>query len=165
MADEFIGIRLEGLAGTQAALTQLYPKAAGEGVMEANRYLLEELKTYPPYAYVSWDDVGGFRSERQRRYVMARIAEGSIKPGSPNRTQRLAQGWHTVGAQDKNQLIANDVDYAPYEYEQGQQARMHELQGWEVIPAFLAHHMTELVWRFEQGVRKAISEIMSHVAP
>lgn len=158
MTDSFIGISITGEKEIAAKMHDLYPQAAAAGVENADGYILNSIKIYPPYSYVSMAQVGGFKSDAQRRYVMAQIAQGNITPGEPNRTQRLAQGWRLLG-KGRNQIIVNEVPYAPYEHEISQQSQMHMLQGWQVLPEFLHNRMGEIVRRFEAGVKNAIKKL------
>lgn len=157
-AGDFVGISIAGLPEIREKLARIYPEAADAGVEEADVYIVDAARLYPPYSYVPLSSVGGFVSDRQRRYVMASIAEGRITPGRSNRTQRLARGWHTVG-QGVNQIVVNEVEYAVYEYQIGQQTQMHMLQGWDVIPTFLQNRMAEILRRFDAGVKNALRKL------
>lgn len=87
------------------------------------------LKHYPAYRYVSIAQSGGWKSDKQRRYVMARIREGTIDPGVPHRTGELQRGWKVKG-EAYRQTIYNDTPYA--EWVQGTlgQTQMHKMGGW-----------------------------------
>lgn len=158
MANDFVGISISGVPEIQSRLEGLYPQAADAGVENADVYIVDSLKIYPPYSYVSVAQAGGWKSKKQRNYVMMQIARGIINPGRPSRTQRLSQGWQVVG-KGANQIVVNDVPYAIYEYDIKSQSQMHMLQGWDVIPTFLQQRMSEIVRRFDAGVKNAIRKM------
>ena len=158
MTDDFVGISVSGIPEIQSKLDKIYPEAADWGVEAVDEYLVNSLHQYPPYSYVSMAQVGGFKSDAQRQFVMAKIRSGEITPGQPNRTQRLAQGWHTIGT-GKDQIVVNDVDYAIYEYDIEHQSQMHMLQGWDVVQTFLEDRMSEIMRRFDAAVKNSLHNL------
>jgi hypothetical protein len=89
------------------------------------------LKHYPPYKHVPWKQVGGFVSDKQRRYVMARIREGSITPGISASNGYLRDSFQ-YKAQGSMYQISTDVGHAKY-LVGGQQSRRSILQGWRTM--------------------------------
>jgi hypothetical protein len=87
------------------------------------------LKHYPPYKHVPYSQMGGFVSDKQRKYVMARIREGSITPGISASNGYFREAW-TYKAQGSRYEITNDVGYAKYLVGPGTQARRPMIQGW-----------------------------------
>jgi hypothetical protein len=45
------------------------------------------------------------------------------------------------------------------------QTRMQQLRGWSDIATFLTGHNADLLEAFNQGVKEAISEIMTYTSP
>lgn len=152
---DFLGVDISGIPAIQDKLAGLYGPVADAGVEAGNEYLLGALKSYPPYMYVSWAQVGGFISDRQRRYVMARIHDGTITPGVENRTNTLSQGWVTLG-QGVNQIIVNEVPYAFFVVGE-QMSRMHFLQGWHYYTFTVQRNMTGIKTAFQKGVNEEIA--------
>ena len=176
---DFVGVNITGLKETVKNLNDLYPAAANAGVEAANKYIVDTLKGpegYAPYQYVSWRQVGGpatggFYTERQRRFVMAALASGEIPtPGTEHRTGRMKQGWHTVG-KGREQTIENETPDAIYTMSPTAQARMHRLQAWDTVPAWLNARGNQIRAAFAQGVQKVIeaaqraTDYLSSVAP
>jgi hypothetical protein len=155
---DFIGIDISGNKEIADKLGGLYAAVADAGVEEANDYIVRAERLYPPYAHIPISAVGGFVSDRQRRYVMAKIASGEITPGRSNRTQRLAQGWGVIG-EGVNQIVVNEVDYAPYVVGDREQTQMHMLQNWSITSLFLRERMSEIVRHFDAGVKNAIRKL------
>lgn len=89
------------------------------------------LKHYPFYRHVPWASIGGFVSDRQRRYVMANIREGKITPGISASNGYLRDAWkyelHGTGYS-----IKNDVSYGGY-LVGNQQSRRAVAQGWRTV--------------------------------
>lgn len=89
------------------------------------------LKHYPPYKHVPYSQIGGFVSAKQRRYVMARIRDGSITPGVSASNGYLRDAWKYT-AQGSMYQISNDVTYAKY-LVGGQQSRRAIAQNWRTM--------------------------------
>jgi len=92
------------------------------------------LMHYVPYQYVSVQQAyGGFKSDKQRRYVMAMIREGRIDPGVPHRTGELQGGWGYNMTSDGRYTIKNRTPYAEYVMGDERQSNMHRLIGWRKV--------------------------------
>jgi hypothetical protein len=98
------------------------------------------LKHYPNYAHVPWSQVGGFVSDKQRRYVMARIREGSIEPGVSSSNGYFRDAWQ-YKAQGSRYVITNDVGYAKYLVGPGSQSRRAIAQGWRTTVQNISDNM------------------------
>ena len=156
MAGEFVGVEIAGLEDLMVKLNKLPEVVQDHAIDEANKYMLNVLKLYPPYSYVPFNQAyGKWFSEKQRRYVMARIAEGSITPGMPNRSQRFANNWKVVGY-GRNSIIANETPYGPYLVGDNTQARMPAKIGWKKLSATIKQRMAQIISKAEAGVKKAI---------
>ena len=154
---DFIGIDISGDVELAAKLDQLPDNAADFGVEYANEYVLNMQRTYVPYKHVSVAQAGGWKSDKQRRYVMAKIRSGEISVPY-NRTQTLRKGWKLVG-KGRNQIIANEVSYAKYVKDIRSQSQGHMLRGWEVIPNELRNKAAQILRRFNAGVKAGIKAI------
>lgn len=159
MADDFIGLEVYGVEEIRSLLAKVPTAVADEAVDEVNKYLLNVLKQYPPYKHVRYADAyGGFKSDKQRRYVMARIAEGTITPGYANRSQNFAKGWKVV---DKgvSSLIVNEVPYGHYLMGDTTQARIMGMIGWDRITFIIRERMPEIVKKAVAGVKKGLAKL------
>jgi len=87
------------------------------------------LKHYSPYKYITVEQSGGWKSDKQRRYVMAMINEGKIDPGVPHRTGELQRGWKYAAA-GSLYTITNDTPYGHWVMGPGTQTQMHAMGGW-----------------------------------
>lgn len=159
MADDFIGLEVAGVEELRTLLAKVPDAVGGEAVDEVNKYLVNVLKQYPPYKHVKYKDAyGGWKSEKQRRYVMARISEGTITPGYANRSQEFSRGWKTV---DKgiNSLIVNEVPYGRYLMGDTTQARMMGMIGWDRITFIIRERMPEIIKKAVAGVKKGLAKL------
>lgn len=156
---DFIGLEVNGIDEIRREFGN-WPKIIQDDVIdEVNKYILANVKKYPPYKYVSFKQAyGGWFSEKQRRYVMARIAEGAIKPGMPNRSNRLAQGWKVIDKGTQS-IIVNEVPYAGYVMGDGSQARMHSKIGWKTLREWIRSNMGGIITAARQGLSVALRKI------
>jgi hypothetical protein len=92
-----------------------------------------------------------FVSDKQRRYVMARIREGSIDPGFPHRTGNYQRGWKVINKGVSTQIV-NDVPYAGFVGGNETQARLNKKVGWRTVSEIIGTN-----WR--GAVRHANAEI------
>lgn len=156
---DFINISVTGQEQIAQELDGLYPAMANRGVETASTFLAQKLNDYEhaaPYNYVSWESVGGFVSDKQRRFVMAGIADGSIVIPYP-RTSR--DHYRVEGSGTAMRVMSDDVSMYYSMSDQGQ-ARMQMLRGWDKISVFLLGLEADIVNAFRQGVEEAI-QIMS----
>lgn len=94
------------------------------------------LRRYSPYKYITRARAYGqtFVSDKQRRYVMARIREGSIDPGAPHRTGQTQRGWYATPTNGGyGYTIKNDTPGAYYTRHNTGQARLNALAGWRKV--------------------------------
>jgi hypothetical protein len=111
-------------------MTEVFPYVADEAIPMANELMIGIMKEYPPYSYVSMQQAGGWRSEKQRRFVMASIRSGAIRIPY-TRTYQLKVGWMAEG-DGRNQKIVNNTPYA--QHVQGRdQAQMMGLRNWTSV--------------------------------
>ena len=156
---DFVAIEVAGLDELIEKLGKLPDDVQDEAIEAVNAYLLNVLKSYPPYAYVPYKRAyGGWFSDKQRRYVMARIREGTIKPGTPNRSQQFAKGWDVLGYGRKS-MIVNQTPYGPYLVGDSEQARMPKKIGWKKLGDTIKDRMEEIYRRADIGVKNAIKKL------
>lgn len=156
---DFVAIEIAGLDELIEKLGKLPDEVQDEAIEAVNQYMLNVMKQYPPYLHVPFKTAyGGWFSDKQRRYVMARIREGTIRPGTPSRTQQFAQGWDVLGY-GRNSMIVNTTPYGPYLVGDTEQARMPQKIGWKKLSTTVKERMTEIVRRADAGVKNAIKKL------
>jgi hypothetical protein len=148
MANEFIAIDISGIPAIQERLKKLPKDAMDAGVETANEYLVNVMKQYPPKPTSPFV----WSSDKQRRYVMAKIRE----EGYTGRTQNLRNNWKTVGEGYK-QMVANESPYA--QFVQGDnQIIGHASNKWSTIESIIKTNK-EWLKKFEAGVKKALRKL------
>lgn len=111
------------------------------------------LRHYPAYKHVRRRSVYNppFKSDRQRRFVMARIREGRIDPGVPHRTGRYQRSWKRVGS-GVNSRIEGELPHGSFP------DRLSARVGWrnpqEIVDSNVQHAITAA----ERAVQKMINE-------
>jgi hypothetical protein len=156
---DFVGIEVAGLKELIEKLNSLPDDVQDEAIEAVNAYLLNVLKAYPPYAYVPFRKAyGGWFSDKQRKYVMARIREGTIRPGQSNRSQQFSRGWDVLGYGRKS-MIVNQTPYGPYLVGDQEQARMPQKIGWKKLGDTIKGRMEEIYRRADAGVKNAIKKL------
>jgi hypothetical protein len=127
----------KGITELKSKLNKLANNVQAEVGKGVGGYVIEKMQEYVPYAHVPFKSAyGGWFSDKQRKYVMAKIREGSIRPGAPSRTQSLRNGWNMVQG-DGLTTIKNSVPYAGYVIGDADQSRMHKKIGWWTVSAKL----------------------------
>jgi hypothetical protein len=153
---DFIGIDVHGIPELQAKLAQLPAAVADDGVEAADKQIVNIMQAYGQYHYISRQKVP-FVSDKQRRYVMASIRQGTIKVPY-ERTQGLRNAWKTAGS-GKTQIVVNESPYAGFVMGEGVQAHRFSLMGWETDLTRVRTHLSSIVQAFEVGARKAIKRL------
>ena len=132
-------------------------------VEEATKYLIGDsshgLKHMVKYSYVSRKDAYGhsFVSDKQRRYVMARIKEGSITPGRSNRTGGMVAGWgYTKQGGGYGATIYNKAKGAEFVYGDDTQANQIRMVGHRTISAVIKSNLAGAIMKVNEFVARWI---------
>ena len=152
---ENIRIDIQNLQDVMYELDNLYPAVANRAVETADEWLVNSLNTYAqeaPYNYLSWADVGGFISDKQRAFVMAAIKEGRITIPYPRISR---DNYHTVGS-GYNQTIESNEESMYYSMSDEGQSYMQGMRGWDKVSVLLTAWNSSIMDAFEKGVREGI---------
>ena len=108
------------------------------GMKEIVSYVIGDgqrgLKKYPPYKHVTRKSAYGktFVSDKQRRYVMAKIRSGEITPGYPKRTGKYQRAWKTTPQDAEWSRVDVENASSGAEFVGGaNQARLNAMVGWK----------------------------------
>jgi hypothetical protein len=159
MAD--ISIKVRGLDAVREFIDQLPRRVRGVATVAAAEYLvgngMHGLRHYPAYKWITRKAAYGktFVSDKQRRYVMAAIADGRIDPGAPHRTGRYQRGWMLEGEGAKTRII-NEVDYARY-VGGDEQARLNRKVGWRMWDEIISTNYHGAIQAAERAVDRLIN--------
>lgn len=119
------------------------------------------LKHSDPYKYVTRKSAYGFtfHSDKQRRYVMAMIRSGEIKPGTPNRTGTSAAAWT---ARETNSgygyTLENPTRGAYFTRSDRGQAAQPAKVGWRKVSKVIADNLKGALRAARAAIKKWIDE-------
>lgn len=101
------------------------------------------LKHNQPYKHVTRKRAYGrpFESDRQRRYVMARIREGSIDPGVPHRTGNTQRSYRSKETRGGYGQTIEAGAGAYWTRDDTGQARLNALAGWQKFSVVIENNM------------------------
>lgn len=137
-------------------IAQLPKNIRGKALEPVAQYYLKQFKKYPRYKYKSragaYPEVNGYFSDKQRRFVMAGIADGRITPGRSQRTNALREGWHIEGKNTPLKIV-NDEDGAVFAFDPVYQARQLDAVGWK--------DLDEMTQENEQGAFEELIKWMN----
>ena len=157
-----IKISVRGIPELRKFLAELPREAKRISEYAATEYLIGNeqhgLAHYPPYKHVSFQEAyGGFVSDKQRRYVMARIREGSITPGESASNGYYGDAWKV---EDKGVYHAavNDVGYAKYLVGDSDQSKMMGMKGWRKLAQIASDNMRGMVRAAQLALNRYIKE-------
>lgn len=154
----FLRVDIAGVEPVTEDLQRLYPQVVGEAVESANDVIIELLSAIEsevPYVYVSWEDVGGFITPRQAAFVHAMLAQGLMSAGVDARSLDFQGSWEKVG-EGENEYVVNTAPYAPWLMGEGEQARMHIMQGWPDDYEWARRHEDEIGEAFQKTIDEAV---------
>ena len=153
-----IKFRVRGLEEFKGYIDSLQRNLRGKATEWVSDWLIGNgsrgLKHYPPYKYVTRKSAYGqtFQSDKQRRYVMARIADGTIDPGAPHRTGRLQRGWTRIGSGVRTRIV-NEEPHALYVMDTQGQARQPAKVGWRKVAEIISTNIRGAVRHAESMIK------------
>lgn len=115
------------------------------------------LKHYQPYKYVPIRKAGGFKSDKQRRFVMAMIREGKIDPGVPHRTGNTQRAWHLdEGSNGYKPVIVNATKGALYTRSDTLQSKLNALAGWRKVSDIISTNIAGAIRHAQAAINELI---------
>jgi len=131
-----ISVSVRGIEQLKAFLAKVPVETRKIAVREVSMYIIGNdshgLRHMVNYKYVSRKAAYGqtFVSDKQRRYVMAKIKSGEITPGRENRTGAIKRGWEykTQGG-GYGATIYNKVKGTEFVHGDATQARQPRMVG------------------------------------
>ncbi len=148
-------------------LRELPKKFRRPALLVYSKYMLKQFRLYPRYRYVSrrsaYPEVDGFFSDKQRRFVMAKIASGEIRPGSPHRTQALKDDWRIEGESGRDiQAISlvNSNPAAVFAYHPIYQARQLDLVGWKDVNEMTEENANDALLEVEVWIANNVGQVV-----
>jgi hypothetical protein len=155
---DFVGVDIQGLPEVQRMLKNMPPEVQDAAVDAASQYLLDSLRQQPTPRHVArataYPEVGGWFSEKQRRWFFANLNDGTIQTPY-RRTQALRRGWKKYG-KGKDTLVANETEGAFFAHDDRRQARQLGLVGWQKIGVIISDRMDRMIKAAEGAAKRAM---------
>jgi len=156
-----ISVSVRGIEKLQAFFKSIPVELRKLAVKTGSEYLVGDdthgLKHMVPYKYVSRASAYGetFKSDKQRRYVMAKIKSGEITPGVENRTGSVSAGWgYKLQGAGYGSTISNSAPGAQWVYGDDSQAKQLGMVGHRKMSEVIKTNIDGAML----AVRKAISD-------
>ena len=115
------------------------------------------LMHYVPYKHITVKQAGGWKSDKQRRYVMAKIREGKIDPGVPHRTGEMQRAWDIQRMGDQERII-NPLGYPNFVMQDEEQTLGHKKRGWRVVSVVVKNNIAGALRYANAEVQKWLNE-------
>ena len=154
---DFVGIEISGLEELIEKLGRLPDEVQDEAIEAVNKYMLNVLKSYPPYAYQKGSYKVAYGRKMTHEQVAAMMASGRT-PGVNSRSQKFAQSWDVLGY-GRNSMIVNPTPYGPYLVGDTEQARMPAKIGWKKLGDTIKQRMEQIIRHADAGVKNAIKKL------
>ena len=158
-----VNVSVRGIEKLQALFKRVPVEIRKGAVEEATKYFIGDsvhgLKHMVNYKYVSRKAAYGqtFLSDKQRRYVMARIHEGTINPGSGYRSGEMARGWsYKKQGGGYGATIYNPVKGAEFVYGDASQANQIRMVGHRTISAVIKSNLAGAIMKVNEFVARWI---------
>jgi hypothetical protein len=151
-------VRIEGLDELLKKLDNLQQlKTVKAGIKSAAVYIQGVLKEYPPRKHIPLSAVGGWKSEKQRRWFFANLREGKIQVPY-KRTKALGHRW-TIQTQDAGftAIVGNNTPYGPFVMGAGQQTEMMKMIGWKTTEQVAKEETRKVTEMMIKSIQEAIN--------
>jgi len=157
--NDLIGIDFENDEFIQTVLPRLPQEIRDAATDDVSNYLLNILRSYPSYRYISRKAAYGvsFFTEKQRGWFFANLNSGELQIPY-QRTGTLEGGWKITG-QGIETVLINDVPYAGLAYGENQSRHLAKI-GWKKIPEFLRARRTAIRNVIAKAVGSAIGRAL-----
>lgn len=159
-----IDISVRGIDQLKVFLSKIPVELRKLAVSEATKYLVGNsdhgLKHMVAYKYVSRKSAYGqtFKSDKQRRYVMAMIKSGEITPGRENRTGAISAGWtSTVTGGGYGSKISNNAPGAKWVYGDDTQAKQLGMVGHRKMSEVISTNIDGAMLAVRQAITRWIN--------
>jgi hypothetical protein len=158
MAEDFIAIDVSEFQKWKFRFERFAEELTEEAVADGSEYLLNVLRAYVPYQYVSRVSAYGtaFFSDKQRRYFFWALNNGIITVPY-KRTQTMRAGWEQIG-EGKKTMLVNQVPYASTVIgdSRTEQSRHSKKIGWKGIDIIVQERIIRMTEIFDAAIKKAM---------
>ena len=150
---------LDKLVGKLDSIAKL--NAVKAGITAGALHIVDKIDNAPPRKHITIKQIGGWASEKQRRWFFWALRTGQIevpyRRGISPRSEQLEQSW-TIKKRDGglSAVVGNDTSYGPFVQSKAQQSRMMKLIGWNTIEQVAKKEGPEVRDLIAKSIRKAL---------
>ena len=157
-----VGIEIKGLGNLEKKINSLAQmKAVKAALQNAGTHVKGEMARYPQRKHITIQQVGGWASEKQRRWFFAALRSGEIdvpyRRGQSPGTEDLGQRW-TVTTKDGGLtvVVGNNASYALYVQGDDKQSQMMKLIGWKTDKQVVEKEKDKMTGYLEKAIKKIL---------
>jgi len=175
MADK-ITVKISGRSVTLKEFTDTLKdiplKLRGRATKTMLEYLRDEFRrqsiSYPAYRHVTRENAygnyhghnaKGWKSAKQRRFVMMKIRSGEITPGTPRRTGAWARGWQVRGDGVKSTLY-NDAPGVQWGHGEDTHAMQLAMVGWSPLGELIENSLPDAMEYTAEWIKEEIIKMI-----
>ena len=164
MPESGVTVEIEGLDELIKKLDNLSQlRKVHAGIRAAGMHVKGKIATYPPQKHIPISAVGGFKTDKSRRWFFWALSKGKIdvpyRRGVSPGSEDLANKW--TSKYDKNRFegtIGNNASYARLVMG-GKQTKMMKMIGWKTVEK-VAKEETKRVGEYVfEAVKRAIETV------
>ena len=151
---------LDKLIGKLDSIAKL--KTVKAGIKAGALHIKGKIADYPPRKYVSIKSVGGWKSEKQRRWFFWALRTGQIevpyRRGVSPMSQDLGGKW-TIKERDGGMtaVVGNNVSYGPFVQSAANQSPMMRKIGWKTTEKVADEEGPRVRELIAKAIRKALA--------
>ncbi len=156
-----INIEIKGLDEAVKKLTTMAQlRKVHAGIRDAGMYLKGKMAIYPPRKHITIASLGGWKSDKQRKWFFANLRKGTIdvpyRRGQSPGSEDLANKWTSKYDKNKFQaVVGNDASYARLVMGKKQTEMMKRI-GWKKVDVIAKDETRKVQELMIDAVRRAI---------
>jgi hypothetical protein len=158
---------LKGAKELQEAFA-LYPKLSAKhmrsAALEAGKFIYKQegLKKYPRPGYIP-QFPHGFKSEKQRRYVMMLVSQGKVpyKQGGGS-SEKYGEQWYAQSYGQVGAIVGNRASYAKWLTSNAYQSEYMAKRGWRKLSEVARDSMKDVKEIFDAWTDKLLKSCGFH---
>lgn len=169
MANDFIGVSIDGLEETKRIIAGWPQEAKDAAGNAAADYLIERFRQQPSPRYVTRERAYGrtWKNARQMRWFMGAVSRGEIPGwfmtkegprGRYKRTQGMRKAWRKIG-RGEDIIVVNETIAAVFTMGDKTQSRHEALVGWKTIAQHIQEGGAKLAKRMQAAGEKALKKL------
>ena len=163
MPDAGVTIEIQGLDEAIKKLDKLSQlRKVHAGIRAAGMYVKGKIATYPAQKHIPISAVGGFKTDKSRRYFFWALKKGIIdvpyKRGISSGSEALGRKWTSKYDRNKfESVVGNNASYARL-VQGGKQTAMMKKIGWKTVDKVAKEETKKVGEMVFRAVKRAIDQ-------